>query len=141
MRIPNYEETHEQPLTTDEQVLERVGLLVRNALRRQLWLMFLDGDDRQLPVLMPTDVPAHPQTTDASTLARFIHGVNDDLGASSIVVALERRGSDEISEDDRAWFRLVAAAASMAELRLRGPLLVHTRGVRWVAVEDYALSD
>lgn len=141
MRIPNYEDTHEQPLTTDEQVLERVGLLVRNALRRQLWLMFLDGDDRQLPVLMPTDVPANPRSADPSDLARFIHGVNDDLGASSIVVALERRGSDEISDDDRAWFRLVQGAAAMADLRLRGPVLVHTRGVRWVAVEDYALSD
>ena len=141
MKIPSYEDTHEQPLTTDEQVLERVTLLVRNALRRQLWLMFLDGDDRQLPVLMPTDVPARPRSSDASELARFIHGVNDELGASSIVVALERRGSDEISDDDGAWLRLVRDAAEMAELRLRGPVLVHTRGVRWVAVEDYALSD
>jgi hypothetical protein len=141
MKIPSYEDTHEQPLTTDEQVLERVTLLVRNALRRQLWLMFLDADDRQLPVLMPTDVPVRPRSSDASDLARFIHGVNDDLGASSIVVALERRGSDEISDDDRAWLRLVREAAEMAELRLRGPVLVHTRGVRWVAVEDYALSD
>jgi hypothetical protein len=139
MRIPNYEETHEQPLTTDDDVLERVTLLVRNALRRQLWLMFLDGDDRQLPVLMPTDVPANPGTTDASNLARFISGVNDELDATSIVVSLERRGSDEISDDDRAWFRLVHDACAMAELRLRGPVLVHTRGVRWVAAEDYAL--
>lgn len=141
MKIPSYEETHEHPLITDDDVLARVTLLVRNALRRQLWLMFLDGDDRQLPVLMPTDVPANPGTADASNLARFIHGVNDDLGATSIVVSLERRGSDEISEDDRAWFRLVRDACALAELKLRGPVLVHTRGARWVAVEDYALSD
>lgn len=141
MRIPNYEETHEQPLSTDDDVLARVRLLVRNALRRQLWLMFLDAEDRQLPVLMPTDVPANPGGSDAGTLARFISGVNDELDATSIVVSLERRGSDEISEDDRAWFRLVRDACAMAELRLRGPVLVHTRGVRWVAIEDYALSD
>jgi len=140
MKTPNYEDTHEHPLTTDEAVLERVTLLVRNALRRQLWLMFLDGEDRQLPVLMPTDVPANPKTTDATNLARFIRGVNDELEATSIVVSLERRGSDEISNDDRAWFRLVRDACAMAELRLRGPLLVHTRGVRWVAAEDYAIS-
>jgi len=140
MKTPNYEDTHEHPLITDEDVLERVTLLVRNALRRQLWLMFLDGEDRQLPVLMPTDVPANPKTTDATNLARFIRGVNDELEATSIVVSLERRGSDEISNDDRAWFRLVRDACAMAELRLRGPLLVHTRGVRWVAAEDYAIS-
>lgn len=139
MKIPNYEETHAHPLITDEDVLERVTLLVRNALRRQLWLMFLDADDRQLPVLMPTDVPAAPGTSDATNLARFISGVNDDLNATSIVVSLERRGSDEISDDDRAWFRLVRDACAMAELRLRGPVLVHTRGVRWVAAEDYAV--
>ena len=140
MKTPNYEDTHEHPLITDEDVLEHVTLLVRNALRRQLWLMFLDGEDRQLPVLMPTDVPANPKTTDATNLARFIRGVNDELEATSIVVSLERRGSDEISNDDRAWFRLVRDACAMAELRLRGPLLVHTRGVRWVAAEDYAIS-
>ena len=140
MKTPNYEDTHEHPLITDEDVLERVTLLVRNALRRQLWLMFLDGEDRQLPVLMPTDVPANPKTTDATNLARFIRGVNDELEATSIVVSLERRGSDEISNDDRAWFRLVRDACAMAELRLRGPLLVHTRGVRWVAAEEYAIS-
>ena len=89
---------------------------------------------------MPTDVPANPKTTDATNLARFIRGVNDELEATSIVVSLERRGSDEISNDDRAWFRLVRDACAMAELRLRGPLLVHTRGVRWVAAEDYAIS-
>lgn len=139
MKIPNYEDTHAHPLITDDDVLERVRLLVRNALRRQLWLMFLDADDRQLPVLMPTDVPAAPGTTDASNLARFISGVNDDLNATSIVVSLERRGSDEISDDDREWFRLVRDACVMAELRLRGPVLVHTRGVRWVAAEDYAV--
>jgi len=141
MKIPNYDDTLEHPLITDDDVLTRVTLLVRNALRRQLWLMFLDGDDRQLPVLMPTDVPANPGTADASNLARFIRGVNDDLDATSIVVSLERRGSDEISNDDRAWFRLVRDACAMAELRLRGPVLVHTRGSRWVAVEDYVLSD
>lgn len=139
MKTPNYEETQEHPLTTDEQVRERVELLVRNALRRQLWLMFLDGDDVQLPVLMPTDVPANPGTADASNLARFISGVNEDLDATSIVITLERRGSDEISNDDRAWFRLVRDACAMAELKLRGPLLAHTRGVRWVAAEDYAV--
>jgi hypothetical protein len=140
MQTPNYEDTHEHPLITDEHVLERVQLLVRNAMRRQLWLMFADGDDRQLPVLMPTDVPRNPEGADPSHLARFIREVTDGLDAESIIVTLERRGSDEVTDDDREWFRLVRDACALAELRLRGPLLCHSRGVRWVAVEDYAIS-
>lgn len=140
MQTPRYEDTQQLPLTTDEQVLERVKLLVRNAMRRQLWLMFADGRDRQLPLLMPTDVPRSPEDADPANLARFIREVTDDLDADSIIVTLERRGGDEISDDDRAWFRLVRDACAMTELRLRGPLLCHTRGVRWVAAEDYAMG-
>jgi hypothetical protein len=140
MQTPRYEDTQEHPLTTDENVLERVKLLVHTAMRRQLWLMFADGDDRQLPLLMPTDVPRNPEDADPANLARFIREATDDLNADSIIVTLERRGSDEITEDDRAWFRLVHDACAMAELKLRGPLLCHTRGVRWVALEDYAIA-
>ena len=140
MQTPRYEDTQEHPLITDENVLERVTLLVRTAMRRQLWFMFADGDDRQLPLLMPTDVPRSPDGADPSNLARFILDATDGLGVDSIIVTLERRGSDEITDDDRAWFRLVRDACAMAELKLRGPLLCHTRGVRWVAAEDYAIS-
>jgi hypothetical protein len=140
MKIPSYEETYEHPLTTDEHVLERVQLLVRTAMRRQLWFMFLDAEQRQLPLLMPTDVPANPNGSDPGHLARFVHDTTDTVGAESIVVALERRGSDQITDDDRAWFRLVREACAQLELPMRGPVLVHTRGVRWVAAEDYALT-
>ena len=137
--MKHFDDTREHPLTTDEHVLDRVKELVSTALRRQLWFMFLDAQNVQLPVLMPTDVPRRPDSADPALLARFISGVTDELDADAIVVTLERRGSDEITDDDRAWFRLVREACAMAELKLRGPLLAHTRGVRWVAAEDYAL--
>ena len=140
MQTPRYEDTQEHPLATDESVLERVKLLVRTAMRRQLWLMFADGDDRQLPLLMPTDVPRNPEDAVPSHLARFIREITDGIDADSIIVTFERRGSDEITDDDRAWFRLVRDACAMAELKLRGPLLCHTSGVRWVAAEDYAIT-
>ena len=124
------------PLTTDEHVLSRAKLLLGTAMRRQLWFMFLDGDNIQLPLLMPTDVPRSPNNANPADLARFIRGVIDEADASTIIVALERRGSDEITSDDRAWFRLVREACAMIELPQRGPVLCHTGGVRWVAAED-----
>ena len=138
--MQRYEDTREHPLTTDEQVLDRAKLLLGTAMRRQLWFMFLDGDNIQLPLLMPTDVPRTPDNADPTQLARFIRGVVDTADAAVIIVALERRGSDEITSDDRAWFQLVRQACVMIELPQRGPLLCHTRGVRWVAAEDYAIS-
>lgn len=135
-----YEDTREHPLSTDENVLDRAKLLLGTALRRQLWFMFLDRDDIQLPLLMPTDVPRRPENADAGQLARFIRGVIDESDAATIIAALERRGSDEVTDDDRAWLQLVRDACAMIELPLRGPLLCHTRGVRWVAAEDYAIS-
>jgi hypothetical protein len=135
-----FDEVHEQPLETDEQVLERVQELLRNGIRQQLWLMFLDGADRQLPLLMPTDIPRRPGQRDATDLARFIHGIIDEIDATSVVATLERRGSDTIGDDDREWFRLVRDACEMAEVKLRGPLLCHANGVRWVAAEDYVMG-
>ena len=138
--MQRYEDTREHPLTTDEQVLDRAKLLLGTAMRRQLWFMFLDGDNIQLPLLMPTDVPRTSDNADPTQLARFIRGVVDTADAAVIIVALERRGSDEITSDDRAWFQLVRQACVMIELPQRGPLLCHTNGVRWVAAEDYAIS-
>jgi len=134
--MQKYNDTREHPLTTDEHVLARAKMLLGTAVRRQLWFMFLDGDNIQLPLLMPTDVPRNPENANPADLARFIRGIVDTEDAATIIVALERRGSDEVTDDDRAWFRLVREACVMIELPHRGPLLCHTRGVRWVAADD-----
>jgi hypothetical protein len=49
-------------LLTDADVLARVQALVGRAITdRQLWIMFVDGDNRQAPVVMPvSDMPRHP---------------------------------------------------------------------------------
>jgi hypothetical protein len=50
------------PLLTDDDVKRRVEALVGPALRdRTLWLLFVDGDSRQAPVVMPiNDLPRLP---------------------------------------------------------------------------------
>ena len=50
------------PLTTDEEVLARVRTLVGTARTQQLWILFVDGDGRQSPVVVPiADVPRRPE--------------------------------------------------------------------------------
>jgi hypothetical protein len=60
----------------------------------------------------------------------------EDAEADSIVVAYERRGGDDLTAADRAWLALVRDACGQAAIPLRGPLLVHDGGIRWVAPED-----
>lgn len=136
MTIPSPSEAALHPLTSDLDVLERVRVLLGRGYRRQLWFMFLDADDRQLPLLMPSDIPRTPGKRDARVLASFIAELVDTVDAASIVVTLERPGRDELTESDRVWLRLVRDATHLAGVPLRGPMIAHTSGVRWIAGED-----
>ena len=135
-----YELARENPLTTDEQVLARVTDLIAHAIRRQVWLMFLDEEDRQLPLLMPSYVPRKPQRDALGPFGEFLGSLVDEVDASSMVILFERIGGDTLSDSDREWFQLIHAACVAEGIRLRGLLLAHTRGVRWVAAEDYLLG-
>jgi hypothetical protein len=127
-------------VTTDDELLARVTQLLDAGLRRELWLMFLDERRYQLPVIMPIDVPRRPRQNDRAGFAGFIRDLADDLEAPTVIVTLERRGNDSITPDDAEWFRLVHSACAEVGLELRGPMLCHGTGVRWVAMEDYAVS-
>ena len=61
MTIP-YESTRTEPLLTDAAIESRADALVGRACRRQLWLMFLDDDGLQLPLIIPVgDHPSRPE--------------------------------------------------------------------------------
>ncbi|MDP3209906.1 MAG: hypothetical protein Q8M65_12225, partial [Rhodoglobus sp.] len=92
-----FDEAHAVPLETDDDVLDRVRDLVRNAIRHQVWLMFLDRERRQLPVLMPTDIPPMPGDDDAERIGDFIRGVASDEDAAHVILVLERVGPPELS--------------------------------------------
>lgn len=136
MTVPHASDATLLPLTHDADVLERVSVLLGRAFRRQIWLMFLDGDDRQLPLLMPSDIPPEPAAGDAARLSEFIGELVDTVDARSVIICLERRARDELTDVDRAWLRMMRDAAQLAAVPLRGPLLVHRTGVRWIGAED-----
>ena len=140
MKPIDYDQTVYLPLSTDALIEQRVDLLVGRAQRRQLWLMFLDEEGRQLPLLMPIDVPRRPGARESSGFARFLRELVEDFEAASVVIALERRGDEGVTAADAEWFRMGRDACTAAGVPLRGPLLCHSGGVRWVAVEDYAMG-
>jgi hypothetical protein len=136
MPISPFDDVADVSLATDEALLERVRDLVEGASRQQLWFMFLDDDDRQLPILVPLDVPDRPGEEHSDPLNPFVAALVDEVRPRSIVVVLERPGPDWLTVSDREWFAVVERACRAAGVVRRGPILAHDDGFRWIASED-----
>jgi hypothetical protein len=137
MPIPNAADA--PLLLTDADVLRRVTDLVGTAaVIRRLWVMFVDGDCRQSPVVMPiSDIPEHPDPGLLDGLAMVLAGLREelatDLGAGKVILTLERRGPDVVLPADREWRRALALTCDRAETGLRGLFLSTDAGVRRIA--------
>jgi hypothetical protein len=137
----------EAPLADDILLTERIEFLLQRAGTRQLWMMFLDEDDVQSPVLLPcTGLPVDPGerprgaegSTAAELLAVRVADLMADLGLAQAVFAWERPGGPRIGDEERAWARELGAACAAEGARVRAQFLVHDRGVRVLAADDYA---
>jgi hypothetical protein len=123
------------PLLTDHDVLRRVEALIGPALQDgTLWLLFVDGDHRQSPVVVPVeDVPRLPDAMVAG-LGQVVEEVLPDLataaGPGAVVFVRERLGRDEVVPDDRVWAAALTAMCRARRLALRGVHLATPGGVR-----------
>lgn len=138
MTVPSFDSIGHIPLVTDVDVVDRLGGMLDCAIRRQVWLMFLDEEDRQLPMIMPSYVPARPRKGDQVRLGAFIRGLVDEMEADAVVVTYERRAGPMLAEADRVWLRCLRDACLASGVRFRGPYLCHLGGVMQVAPDDYA---
>ncbi|HEY0816210.1 MAG TPA: hypothetical protein VGE11_23290 [Pseudonocardia sp.] len=123
------------PLVNDEDVLARVAKLVGTAITdRQLWLMLVDGDGRQTPVVVPiSGMPRNPDARGLAGLSRVLSGLRAELatarGPGAVIFTRERRGSEEVSPLDRAWAAALAEVCRTADVGLRGVYLSTPGGV------------
>lgn len=126
-------------LTTDADVLARIRHQVgRASAHRQLWILFVDGDDRQAPVVMPVaEMPAEPGPGTTAGLTAVLSGFGDELatdrGPGSVILAWERRGPDDVVDADRAWALALTETCRQAGIALRGTFLSTPGGVRPLA--------
>ena len=117
------------PLLTDDDIQDRVETLIAPALRDgTLWLLFLDGDQRQSPVLVPIeDLPPLPDDT-VDNLGGVLEGVLPDLatdmGPGSVVFVRERLGPADVRAADRTWADALVAMCREHDVVLRGIYLV-----------------
>jgi hypothetical protein len=122
-------------LHTDDDGFARVRDLIGSAIvDRRLWLMFVDGDGRQSPVLMPIDdLPCAPEPSLMSGLEHVLGGIRDDLATDrpgSVLCTLERRGPDEVLAGDVAWAVALRSTCLEAGVEVRGMFLSTPGSVR-----------
>ena len=137
MTTPHFDSVRDIPLLTDHDIVERLDTMLAGAVRRQGWLMFLDDDARQLPVLMPSALPPRPRKTDSKVLASLIGALAEDIDAEAVVVTYERRGATDLTNADKVWLRSLRDACIASSVSFRGPFLCHNDGVSQVAPDDY----
>ena len=126
------------PLTTDLDIERRVDGLIGRATRSQLWLLFIDSEDVQLPQMMPISGLPYLPDDGAEPIFRNIASVMPQLSADAVIVVWERALPSALTARDAAWLQRIAAACRTANVRLRGMLLSHRTGVRWIPPDDYA---
>ncbi|HWU45825.1 MAG TPA: hypothetical protein VN133_03595 [Humibacter sp.] len=119
------------PLTSDEEILDRVAELLERANQRQVWMLFLDDHDVQLPLLIPiSDYPTAPNGDEAPAFAATIAAASREIGAVGVVLIWERYAGPAATASDRAWAAAMTEACPRAGVKVRAQLLCHRSGVR-----------
>jgi hypothetical protein len=131
---------HSETLSTvmvrsDSDALDLAASVVGSAIREQLWVLFLNHDDRPAWLAVPVDgLPPMPEhellESTVSTIAELLRM----LGGGSVVLVRERPGPVGISAVDAAWEESLRSACSRANVPVRALLLSHDAGVRTLPV-------
>ncbi|MEJ2871291.1 hypothetical protein WCD74_26275 [Actinomycetospora sp. OC33-EN08] len=122
------------PLLTDDDVLDRVESLVGSARQdRTLWLLPVDGDRRQAPLVVPVeDVPYLPDDVVegiGTVLAGFVPRLATASGPGSVVLVLERFGPATVHPADRDWADALTRTCAEHDVVLRGFFVAASGGV------------
>jgi hypothetical protein len=123
------------PLLTDDDVHERVDALIGPAVQdRCLWLVLVDGDRKQAPVIMPIeDSPPQPDPEMVECLQTVLAGLVEELatdaGPGSCVFVWERLGA-RLRDGDELWPEALAGAARRAGLGCLGIFVSTPVGTR-----------
>ncbi|WP_243229526.1 hypothetical protein [Microbacterium sp. CIAB417] len=123
-------------------------VLLGQANRRQLWLVFMEESGRIGDPIMPmADYPADPhEETEADDLGVVDQGhllmhrigmLREATGNASVVLVWERVAPNVLDGQDRAWASAMADEAAALGVPLRAQFLLHNRGLRQLHPDDY----
>lgn len=130
------EEASHFPIATDTEIENRINSLIGRARKRQLWLLFLDTNNCQLPLVIPVgDYPTTPTTENTTLFAARIKEAMVASGAVKMILVWERHASERITAADAAWATQLAEACSGEEIEIRAQFISHRLGVRRIQSE------
>jgi hypothetical protein len=132
-----YEDTQLLPLTTDDDIERRVADLIGRANSHQLWLLFLDEVDVQLPLLIPLEgLPPEPTNEQTESVVDHVRELMGEIGATSVITVLERYAPAALSPKDASWATSLRNSCDTHGVALRAQLLSHRGGVRLITDDE-----
>ncbi|TFC87844.1 hypothetical protein [Cryobacterium sp. TMT3-29-2] len=104
--------------------------LIGYAISRQLWFILLDARGRQIPLLIPVDdIPLRPEPGGAAVFAAAVNRLLSVHGpGGSVILTLERPGTQGLTAPDQAWARELSASFGKL-VRITGMFVAHDEGV------------
>ncbi|MFC4242057.1 hypothetical protein ACFOYW_01625 [Gryllotalpicola reticulitermitis] len=126
------------PLRSDDEITQRIALLIGRAYRRQLWLLFLDDHSRMLPTLMPNDeLPSPLGAEPAAAIAAMLRQAIAGTPIESVILVWERPGGPIANAADKQSAAELAWACADAGVPVRSQLISHDFGVRALSAEEF----
>lgn len=123
-------------MTTDADMMAFVQRTVAPALRDQTWLWLTDPDSPGFGTVLQIDHDTIGRLVPEPTWQAVVQIAGAELG-----LLYERRGPETLSATDRQRLRSALREASDRGLRVRGPVLVHDTGARWLGPDDLGGQD
>lgn len=135
----------------DDMLQRRLERMLTSAIRRQLWITFLDDEDRETGVIIPCDdYPNRPDSptpmegldvpSAATVMARSFAQIMRQCGFASLIAVWERRGDDTVRAPEQRWAAAFAAALRDEGVVVRAQFLLHSAGLRQLAPDDLLIS-
>ncbi|MDR3069307.1 MAG: hypothetical protein LBU50_07375 [Cellulomonas sp.] len=120
-----------QILSTDDDMMALVSRTMDHALHDQTWLWLTDPDASGFGTVLQLDHSEVGGTVPARVWEQVAQVAGTEIG-----FVYERRGPEVLSASDRRRLRADLREAVDRGLRVRGPILVHDTGTRWLGPDD-----
>ncbi len=120
-----------QFLSTDDDMMAFVSRTMGHAVRDQTWLWLTDPDGSGFGTVLQLDHSEPDGAVPLPVWQKVAEVAGRELG-----LVYERRGPDVLSAADRRRLRAELHEAIDRGLRIRGPILVHDTGSRWLGPDD-----